>query len=316
MLHRAFATAALLCLSTTVAASQDFFQTRNDALIVGAVSLPALAPAAPAEGQLDFGARIDIVSEFVAIDNANESLLMDGETYRLSLSTSGRFSERSFWSVRLPVLHQGGGFMDSIINDWHDFFGLPEGGRDQAPKDRYRYEYVRDGQTELLVTDGGNRLGDLEIAWHFLPSANWLLGAQLKLPTGNDEKLAGGGTTGGSLWVTHTFQTGRFGGFISAGASANGRGGILREQQRRVTPFGGFGLNVRLTEWMTAVTQLYAHRAPFTGSNLSALERDSAQLSLGAVFRLGPVARLHLLFQEDVAVNASPDFSMQAAIYW
>lgn len=315
VLSRVCSLVILGCAATATHAS-DFFQVRNEAQFARAVPLPVLAPGAPEAGQLDFAARLELTSEFANLATNNEQLLADGEVNKLTLSASGRYSENSHWSVRLPVLNQGGGFMDDIITDWHDFFGLPQGGRDAAPSDRYRFAYERDGELVLDVTETGTRLGDIEIAWHYEPTAGWLLGAQLQLPTGDEDQLAGGGAWGGSVWVTRQGQIGRFGGFVSAGASANERGDILPEQQHRVTPFGGAGLSVRLFPWATAVTQIYAHRALFKDTEIESLGRDSVQLSVGAVFRPTDSTRLHLLFQEDLAVYASPDFSMQAALYW
>lgn len=308
---------ALILLSALPAASAaDFFVVRNDNQLARALPLPELAPRAPEAGQLDFGASFDLISEYAALDAPGEQFLADGEIYKLALSASGRFSERSFWSVRLPLLHQGGGFMDGIITDWHDFFSLPQGGRDQVANDEYRFFYERDGEVLLDVTDGGNRLGDLEVAWHFEPADDWLLGAQLRAPTGDGDKLSGGGAWGAALWVTREFRAGPMSGFLSAGSAFNERGDILPEQQRRVTPFGGAGLGLDVTDWLTGLVQVYAHRAPYTGSDIEALARDSVQLSVGGVFRLGETTRLHLLFQEDLGVHASPDFSMQAALYW
>lgn len=308
--------ALLLSCALPAASAADFFVVRNDNQLARALPLPELAPRAPEAGSLDFGASFEIVSEFANLEAPGEALLADGEIYKLALSASGRYGERSFWSVRLPLLHQGGGFMDRIIVDWHDFFGLPQGGRDQAPKDEYRFYYERDGEVLLDVTDGGNRIGDLEVAWHFEPADGWILGAQLRAPTGNGSKLAGGGAWGTALWATREFRAGAFSGFASAGMAFNERGDILPQLQRRATPFGGAGMGWDLTGWLTAMAQVYAHRAPFGDTEIASLGRDALQVSLGGIIRLGERTRLHLLFQEDAGVYASPDFSMQAAIYW
>lgn len=315
MPHR-IACALLLLCALPAASATDFFAVRNDNQLARALALPELAPRAPQAGQLDFGASFDLISEFANLQAPGERLIADGEIYKLALSASGRYSARSFWSVRLPLLHQGGGFMDSIIVDWHDFFGLPQGGRDQVRNDQYRFFYERDGEVLLDVQDGGNRLGDLEVAWHLMPAQDWLLGVQLRAPTGDGDKLSGGGAWGAALWVTRTLRAGPVSGFLSAGSSFNERGDVLPDQQRRVTPFGGAGLGLDLTNWLTGLVQIYAHRAPYTDSRIEALARDSVQLSVGGVFRLGATTRLHLLFQEDLGVHASPDFSMQAALYW
>jgi hypothetical protein len=308
--------ALLSSLHTGGAVAAEFFQTRNEGLLSRAVSLPPLVPHTPAEGRINPGLRLEIVSEYVAISQGNEQITLDGEATKLTLSAAGRYSPRSHWALRVPVMYQGGGFMDSIINDWHDFWGLPEGGRDQAPKNQYLYHYERDGEVLLSNTESGARLGDIEVSWHFEATEGLTLSTQLQLPTGDTDRYAGGGTIGGSFWGTYAAESGRWSGFGAAGVSFNGRGDILPGQQRRTTPFGGAGVGFELMPWLRVVGQVYAHTALFKDSELSPLERDSIQLSLGGIFRLGESTRLHLLFQEDLGVNASPDFSIQAALYW
>ena len=44
-------------------------------------------------------------------------------------------------------MHTGwGGFLDSFISGFHDFFGLPNGGREQRPEGEYRLFLARSGQ--------------------------------------------------------------------------------------------------------------------------------------------------------------------------
>lgn len=317
MVHRAVACMLGVLFVLPVQAA-EFFQVRNEALLTGAVSLPVLVPTEPLEERLHAGVRLEFVNEFTKRESADgsERITVDGETYRLSMSLSGRYSERSHWTVRLPVLYSGGGFMDGIIDDWHRFFSLPRGGRQFAPEDRLLFLYERDGEELLRYDDSGTRLGDLEVAWHFMLREGTMLGSQLKLPTGSSRRLGGGGTTGASLWLTQAGERGRWSGFVSAGASVNGRGDIIREQQRRFTPFAGAGGGVQVFDWLRLVTQFYAHPALYTDSDLPPLDRTSLQLAMGGIFRLGEITRLHVLFQEDLGVHASPDFSLQFAVYW
>lgn len=316
MLFRSACSALVVLCVPAVAGAADFFQVRNDNQLARAVPLPVLAPDAPEPGQLDFGTRLDLSNEYANLQAGDEALLADGEVARLTLSASGRFTAATHWSVRLPVLHQGGGFLDGTISDWHDFFGLPNGGREFAVDDRYLFAYAENGETLLQVDDKGTRIGDLEVAWHWEPAERWLLGAHLQVPTGDGDKLAGGGAIGAAVWATRRFAAGPLDAFLSGGVAVSEPGDILPDRQRRTIPFGGAGIGLRLFDWMRAVTQVYAHRAPFSDTDINTLGRDSVQLSVGAVFRLPGKTRLHLLFQEDLGVYASPDFSLQAALYW
>lgn len=305
---------ATLVASPVVAA--EFFQTRNESLLSRAVSLPALRPVAPAAGRLMLGVGLEVTSEFVERATASEWIRLDGETAKLSLAAAGRYGDRTHWQLRVPVLYQSGGAMDGVIEDWHDLWGLPDGGRPLAPRDRRHYAYERDGHLLLDHRETSARLGDVEVAWHFDAVAGLRLSAQLQLPTGDSDRLAGGGTVGGSLWASYLAQQGRWSGFVAGGMSFNGRGDIIREQQRRATPFAGAGVGVDLGSRLRLIGQVYAHPGLYRGSELAPLVRDSVQLAFGGIVRLGDELRLHLLFQEDLGVNASPDFSMQIALHW
>ncbi|MHA7834203.1 MAG: hypothetical protein ACX94A_06965, partial [Algiphilus sp.] len=72
---------SLLFLGCTASVSHasDFFQARNENQFARAVPLPVLLPSTPDAGQLDFGARLELTSEFANLAADDEALLADGE---------------------------------------------------------------------------------------------------------------------------------------------------------------------------------------------------------------------------------------------
>ncbi len=101
----------------------------------------------------------------------------------------------------------GGGFLDSFIIGWHDTFGLPQGGRDRAPKNRLAYSY-RDSQGQkLLMNRSGEGVGDIVLTGGLklyedksaVLHDTLALRATAKLPTGDSAQLRGSGAAGGSV---------------------------------------------------------------------------------------------------------------------
>ena len=74
--------------------------------------------------------------------------------------------EHSFWpkiSLRaeLPWRRVSGGSLDGFIENWHDFFGLPNGSRNRLPRDELLIEYRMADKTLLLVDESASGIGDI-----------------------------------------------------------------------------------------------------------------------------------------------------------
>lgn len=290
---------------------------RNEAALARAFALPGLGETTLAPTRASVRLSFDIASEFVDESRADEVLLLDGETHRYALRVRRALGAHADWNLEIPVLHVGGGFMDAIIENWHDAFGLPNGGREDAPRDRYRYHYRRDGVVRFDTGDAGTALGDVLLGAGYALRDGLVLRGQLKLPTGDEDRLAGG-NAGAAVWLDGAlpFAAGApWSGFVAAGLSANEEGEVLPDSQETLVPFGGIGLELRLLPSLAVLTQLYAHAPLYGDSDLAAFERPGVQFALGGRWCPGPGQRcVELSFQEDVAVAASPDFSLRLAL--
>lgn len=303
---------ALLHVAPLAAQDPFFFPAFNQAALARHAPLPAPGAAtATATGRL-VG---DWTSESLIKSSAVEDIRLDGETLRLAWQQRWHRDDFRF-AAELPLLMTGGGVLDSAIENWHDWFGLPNGDRDKIPRDEYRYRYVRDGRVVFDVGDSGVALGDARVQAARCGLGGGCVQAMLQLPTGDADRLLGGGL-GAAVWYERGYvldAAGRFSGVVAAGGSAVRRDGPLRDLQESVVPFGWLSLGVELIEQIQLGAQLYAHGALYRDSKLDALSGNALQLAFGLHYLAPDGGRWSLAFHEDLVLESSPDFVIQLAV--
>ncbi len=76
-----------------------------------------------------------------------QEVVLDAETWNNTLITTYGLSERADLELDLSVLYASNGFLDSVIESWHGFWGMPGGGREERPRDTYEMRVDTAGQT-------------------------------------------------------------------------------------------------------------------------------------------------------------------------
>lgn len=278
-------------------------------------ALPALGrPQVLQTGALQQRIYLNDTNEYTARSNADESILIDGEVTQLSYDLRYGFAPRWEADAFVPVLAQGGGILDGLIQGWHKTWGLPNGGRGQAPSNHYHYRYTRDGQPVLDVSQGSINLGDLRVGAGYRLADNLSARVMVQLPTGDASHLAGSGEFGGAAWLDGGLPLGGFFNWLtlygSAGYSYTATGETLHDQQKNGLAFGAAGLGIRLTQNWDAKLQIYVHEAPYKNSALAALDHVAAPLTVSTSYRFTPHTAATLGFQEKANIFASPDFGL------
>lgn len=126
------------------------------------------------------------------VNRTGTDFLIDAEVRSQSLSVAYSPIDNFEVVATLPIVWRGGGVLDSFIYDWHDFFGLPQGPRNDPDIENDNFEIVgiNDDGSGFSLTRSGTYLGDLQIGGKFLISEGtdslpaWALTASLQLPTG------------------------------------------------------------------------------------------------------------------------------------
>lgn len=308
--------AALAALVALPAAAGPFVPGGNAGALARGFALPSLGagpvlPAGRAETRLTF----DVANEYVeAGDCAIECITLDGETRRLRLDYRVGLGSGWDFSLHTTGLERGGGFLDGWIQDWHGWFGLPNGGRELAQDDQFRYHYERAGVVLLDETTGDRGFGDVAAGLGLALGSGSALRTQLKLPTGESAALSGG-AVGGAAWLEFAAPAdGGWDSYFAAGYARQERGEVLTDLQNREVWFGGIGVLAPVTRSVRLLLQANAHTRLYDGSALTPLQRPGVPLTVGLQIRTGPDGVLEIGFQEDPSVNGSPDFAFYVSL--
>lgn len=307
-------TAVLLALLAAAPALADDPPPIEQGALVRGFALPALgrpevlAPSAQRQ-------RVDLfdVNEFAIKSSPQESIVVDGEAAQLSYDYRRGLGDGWEAGVFVPLLAQGGGFLDNIIQGWHDTWGLPNGGRDTVPKNRYLYQYTRGKQVLLNVDQGSVGFGDIRLYGGRRLAEHLALRAMVQLPSGDSSHLAGNGAAGGALWLDGGLPVSLLKGltlYASAGYSYTGSGDVLPQLQKHSMPIGAAGFGYQFTPKWYAGLQVYFHPSPYRNSELAPLSRIAAPLTATLAYRIAPSTTVHLGFQEKASIYASPDFGV------
>lgn len=303
------------------------FRTTNQSplAVIHAVPAESSATITP-KGRLFSAFTLDIASNYTLSSNSTERILLDGESYRWTLSARYGLSDRVEAGLALPFILYGGGIFDSFIIGWHDTFWLPQGGRDRAAKNRFRYSYNKDGEQKLLLDDSGNGLGDLtlmagvKLLENRSPSETEAVAfrATIKLPTGDSDKLLGDGAvagTGSLCGEVNSFtEWGTIGVFGSAGLLVTGDGKVLKDQQKNLAGFGTLGLGWGPYSWISFKVQLNGNTPLYGGSRLAEISRSPLMLVMGGALKFPQDYILDIGVTEDVAVATAPDVALHLGL--
>ena len=200
--------------STSVSAAEgiiyksDFhpFETRDQNLfnLIHGQALPTNARLNN-KSQTSWSSSLVITNALNIESNSDEDIYLDYEAYRFNLSY--QYGLNADWNLKIdvPLIYQSGGFFDSAIDSWHQFFGMPRGIRPSIEHGQYDIQYAYRSQTLVDLYEASTSLGDIQVALaHSIlddKRTDMSIWASLKLPTGDEEKLTGNGATDISAWL-------------------------------------------------------------------------------------------------------------------
>ncbi len=321
---------SLLALTTPARAVEiDPFPTSNQSPLVQIFGLPSAGPASllPA-GKFTLDVAEDVASNFAHDETSREKILLDGESYRTTLTLRRGIGHDLEAGVELPLVGHGGGIFDGFIEGWHDTFNLPQGGRKSAPKNRLLYRYEKDGRVRLLLDESGLGLGDIRLTagWQLHRGGSGTarnalaLRGSLKLPTGSSAWLRGSGSTDIALWLTanSTFtlpdRWGELGFYGAGGGMVMTRGDVLADQQRHAAGFGSAGFGYAPVDWITLKLQLDGHTPFYANTDLRELGNSALEIRMGGDINLSTATSLSIAVSEDLAVYTAPDVTLHLSL--
>ena len=314
---RYWACAALVATGFTAPVFADPLYARNFAPVSGLFGVPALRNAQTLDaGEYSGGLHGNVANNYSVDIEGPESVNFDGETQRVALRAAVGLG--SGWEVEaeLPWMRHEGGELDKTIENWHDFWGLPDGNRDEAPRDQIDFSYAGPG-ADFYMRDEVSGWGDLQLAlvreiWQS-DSAAISARAGVNFGTGDEDDMLGSGSEDYFLSVSFSGEQqselpitwcGQLG-YLRAGDAD-----ILGDIQEQDLWFAGLGLEWRAWQQVHLKMQVDSHAAP-ADSRLEQMGDPAVQLTVGMSWLFAPQWEAEFSFSEDIAVDTAPDFVLQ-----
>ncbi|MDO8528026.1 MAG: DUF3187 family protein [Deltaproteobacteria bacterium] len=248
-------------------------RTQNPVYLQTITLLPARAEVLP-KGVLEL--RVDSAYSNIFEKESTPAFgeNLDMELWRLGwVATYGVLPNMEV-GIEVPLLHFDGGFLDSFIQNYHDFFGFPNGGRDQVADDVYNYRVTRGGG--LLYNAGSQKinLGDITLfskhqllhEGELVPGLSWRFG--FKIPSGDSEGGLGSGNAGFGFGVAMEKSYRRLHGYLNTNYLVDGGNNAFLNLME--TPFFDYTLagEYSFSEHTAAIVQLTGGTPRLKGTGL------------------------------------------------
>ena len=301
------------------------FALRNQHPFLQVFGLPLFQDAHIADaGRWDSLYAFDVVNHADAARIGAETLILDGESYFLTLSFRRGVNDWFELGIDVPIVAHSDGVFDNAIEGWHDLFGMSNAQR-TGPSNELRLIYERDGDLYYNINSGVSGLGDIQLTAAIAlrkastpGNASFTLRSSVKLPTGNSSDLLGSGATDFSVGIYANNSYSLFNRALRLGAFAGilalGDGDVLPAWQESVVPIAGIAANWQWNDRLgfTVQTQL---EGSYFDSALEILGNNTFQFSVGADYY---VPDRNMLFSiglvEDLFANTTPDVGLHLSV--
>jgi Protein of unknown function (DUF3187) len=302
---------ALACLTAVGSAHAEPLVTRNQHPLVALYGLPLpLAARLPGPGSGRIGANLSW-SNFATTDTMERgSYTLDGEVVEARVQAEHTLGDDFAVRGELAWRQLSGGSLDSLVEDWHELFGLPSGSRHRLPKDALLIEYRSGESTLLRVDDDSSGFADIPLSLGYQLTASergavagWLT---VKLPTGKADDLTGSGAVDVALSLAGERQLSeRWQLFGQANVVWLGQGDVLADLQQDFA--GSLLVGTTWQAWRSfeLTAQLEANTAVVDTD--TDLDGDAVVLTLGGRYRTNSSWVWDFGISEDQLADASPD---------
>lgn len=284
---------------------------------IPAARSPELAPA----GRFSWQLQTEFANHFTESGNGSEFITLDGETRKVTLSVQYGVTDRLELGLSIPYVRHTGGSLDGFIENWHNTFGLPNGGREDIARDLLELVYRNNGETIGGVNRSAQGIGDVQLSagYRLTEDADsaWTLRGMARLSSGDADDLTGSGAAGLYISVHHANA-----GLIahpdwyfhaSMGIALLGDGDVLGDLQEDWLVYGSTTLAWHITRRVSLKAQLDMHTAAYD-SRLKELGDAAAQLVMGGSLQLTDNLLMDISVSEDIITDTSPDVVLQLGL--
>jgi hypothetical protein len=251
----------------------------------------------------------------------SDTLILDGETLRIDVFYSQPLGEHWSVSAALPFVQQSGGFLDDAVDAWHSAFDMPDGARNNRPEDALQF-YMADGSGPFFTLDDEQRgIGDLQIGFarRFGADDRFVARTELKIPTGDEDILAGSGAFDWSVTILRNREAtvrGRAAGYYwGAGWLVLGEPDVVAFEVNDYSVSGVLGGGIKVFPRIGIKGQLDFLSAAYD-TELEELGQHAVQATIGGWWEMSERGRLEFGVDEDLHVSTAPDVVLHVTVRW
>jgi len=296
----------------------DPFRTRNLSPLASIFGVPSWdAATAPRS----FAVTSELANHYRASRRGTDVLILDGETWRTNLSYQQAIGEAWFIGAELPYYRQSGGVLDDLVDGWHSFFSLPDGGRNARAEGELLFQAADHSGIFLDLNQSRSAWGDMQLSIGHRMGADsrYIVEATVKLATGDEDLLAGSGATDWAISLFHPTEVNlrnrEAGYFWGLGLMRNGDPKGIRFEAESMTYYGILGGTLKLLPRWGIKGQLDVHTA-FFDTPLEELGQTSVQIVLGGWWEMSRRGVLEFAVNEDLHVSTAPDVVLHIGLNW
>ena len=308
-----------LVFTSAIAQPASPLLTRNQSPLSLIYGIPYASPARLLElNKSQWISSLNISNTLIEQKGSNDNLLIDLETWQLSLLFDYGFTENWMLRIQLPMIAHTGGILDSSIDKFHQVFNLPEGLRPFFPQDEITINYRRNNSNIINISSNQKDIGDisLQLAWQEKKSNTMAVSywSSIKLPTGDYKKLTGSGSTDIASWGSVDFQ-------LNSNHWLYGQLGlifmhnnkVLNDIHKKWAIFSNFGIEFQAWQPITFKAQIDFNSALYDTNIL--FVGDVYQLTFGGSYLYNEKNKIDFSIGEDIKTSSSPDVSFNIS-WW
>ncbi len=248
--------------------------------------------------------------------NNTESLLVDGEIYRLDINFQYELEQWVLFA-QLPYISTSGGFLDNTIVSWHDFFRLPQGERLRHQNNALNYQYNINGQSVISQQQAFSGVADISLGTVYKSQqsnhSQFLMGFGLNLASAEENPLISNQATDYALWMSYLNKLSTPY-FLTIGITFPSNDGVFKNRLNDSVWFAQTGFEYAINPKAHFQLQLDYH-SEFIKSQTDLLSQ-ALQIQLGLKFKTPWKQSISLFFSEDILVGSTPDITFGLAIDW
>ena len=282
-----------------------------------------VSPDIPRRGEVGAIVSLDYSNTFFDHSSSQWDVLIDTEMAVLGIDVAYGLSSR--WAARLdlPIVSMYDGFLDGLLENFHDALSVGNYDRHNRPKNDFAYSASKAGHLWFDGRPDRFEPADMTLSAQYnllqpklrRPLTSSLL-ISLKLPTGDESAGFGSGNFDLGFFLPSKWTFGVWTLYAMPGFGFIGDPDIgdLEVAARDVyAMFAGTAYDYS-DDW-TWLLQVNAYSTPLEFTGIGELDDGAVDLSVGFHYRVAPHWLVEFAFTEDLTRTA-PDFNARAALRW